>query len=152
MERTLAIIKPDAVAVGLSGQIIQRIETAGLRVVGAKMAHLTRSKAEGFYYVHRGKPFFPSLIDFMSSGPTILMVLEGKNAIKDWRNVMGATDPSKAEKGTIRRDFGSSIEKNATHGSDSPESATFEVTYFFNGSEIFEIDKKKVQASGSAKA
>ena len=113
------------------------------------MIHMDKRKAEGFYYVHKGKPFFEGLIDFMTSGPSIIMVLEGENAVKRWRNLMGATDPAKAEPGTIRRDMGHSIGKNATHGSDSLENANFEVYYFFRGSDIFEIDRDKVFASDS---
>ena len=149
MERTLGIIKPDAVSSGVIGSIVERIEAGKLRVVGMKMVHLTKTKAEGFYYVHREKPFFHTLIDFMGSGPVVLMVLEGEGAIDRWRKIMGNTNPAKAEAGTIRKDFGSSIEKNAVHGSDSRESASFEVNYFFNGSELFDIDRKKVFASGS---
>lgn len=131
MERTLAIIKPDATGAGLIGRIIQRIEDAGLKIVAARMEHLTQTKAEGFYYVHKERPFFSALVQYMISGPVLLMVLEGENAIAQWRSLMGATDPAKAEPGTIRRDFGTNIERNATHGSDATETASFEVNYFF---------------------
>ncbi len=149
MERTLAIIKPDAVASGHIGEIIRRIEREGLVIVAVNMQHMDRRKAEGFYYVHKGKPFFDVLIDYMTSGPSILMVLEGEDAVPRWRRVMGATDPAKAEPGTIRRDLGHSLTKNAAHGSDSPENADYEVFYFFRGSDILEIDRDKVFASGS---
>lgn len=149
MERTLAIIKPDAVAAGLVGEIIRRIEAGHLRVVAMKMLHLTKRRAEGFYYVHRYKPFFATLVDFMSSGPAVVMVLEGENAIQRWRELMGKTDPAEADRGTIRKDYGYSIEKNAVHGSDGPDTATFETTYFFNGLEILCIDPEKVRNSGT---
>lgn len=131
MDRTLAIIKPDAVAAGLIGQIIHRIEDAGIKITAMRMEHLTDRKAEGFYYVHRDKPFFKSLVKFMTSGPSVLMVLEGADVIMQWRKLMGATDPAKADVGTIRKDFGSSIEQNAAHGSDAKDTASFEVNYFF---------------------
>ena len=150
MERTLAIIKPDAVAQGIVGAIVQRTEAAGLSVVAMKMAHLSRRQAEGFYYVHESKPFFATLVDFMSSGPAVMMVLEGDNAIQVWRGLMGATNPAQADKGTIRKDYASSIEKNAVHGSDAPETAAFEIGYFFSGVEVFKIDAEKVRQSGSA--
>jgi len=149
MERTLAIIKPDAVAGGLTGEIIRRVENSGLRVVAIRMVHLTKKKAEGFYYVHRYKPFFPTLIDFMCSGPAIVMVLEGEDAITRWRQLMGATDPARAERGTVRKDYGFSVEKNAVHGSDGTDTATFEINYFFNGLEIFAIDSERVRRSGT---
>jgi nucleoside-diphosphate kinase len=149
MERTLAIIKPDAVATGLIGEVLQRIGASGLQVVAMKMLHLTTRKAEGFYYVHRSKAFFRTLVDFMSSGPVVVMVLEGDKAIERWRELMGATDPAEAAKGTIRKDYGFSIEKNVVHGSDGQDTATFEISYFFNGLEIFRIDPEKVRQSGT---
>lgn len=136
MERTLAIIKPDAVARQLTGPIIQRIEEAGFAIRAMRMVRLTAQDAEGFYAVHRARPFFGSLTAFMSSGPAVVMALEADGAIARWRDLMGATDPAKAGPGTIRRDFGSSIEKNATHGSDAPETAAFELGYFFPGIEL----------------
>jgi nucleoside-diphosphate kinase len=149
MERTLAIIKPDAVAQGITGEVIRRIQASGLTIVGMKMLHLNKRKAEGFYYVHRSKPFFPTLVDFMSSGPVVVMALEGNDAIKQWRKLMGATNPAEADKDTIRKDYGFSIEKNAVHGSDAPETASFEIGYFFNGLEIFKIDPDRVRQSGT---
>jgi nucleoside-diphosphate kinase len=131
MERTLAIVKPDGVAAGYIGEVIKRIESEGLRVVAMRMEHLTREKAEGFYYVHKERPFFPSLVEFMTSGPCVLMVLEGDNCIQRWRALMGATDPQKADSGTIRRDMASNIERNVVHGSDAPGTAAFETDYFF---------------------
>ncbi len=136
MERTLAIIKPDAVERRLAGRILQRIEEAGFRIRALRMVHLTKPQAEGFYAVHRERPFFASLTDFMSSGPSIVLVLEGPDAISRWRALMGATDPARAEPGTIRREFGTSIERNVTHGSDGPETAAFEVGYFFPGLDL----------------
>ena len=136
MERTLAIIKPDAVGRQLVGRIVGRIEAAPFRILALRMAHLTKKEAEGFYGVHRGKPFFDGLTDFMSSGPVVLMVLESSGAIKEWRDLMGATDPAKAAEGTLRREFGVSIGSNATHGSDAPETAAFEIGYFFRGMEL----------------
>ena len=136
MERTFAIIKPDAVKAGHAGRILQRIEEAGFRVVALRLQHLTREEAEGFYAVHRARPFFASLTTFMSSGPCIVMALEAADAIKKWRTLMGATDPAKAEAGTLRKEFGQSIENNATHGSDAPETAAFELGYFFPGLEL----------------
>lgn len=149
VDRTLAIIKPDAVASGHIGEIIRRIEREGLRIAAVTMQQMDRRKAEGFYYVHKGKPFFEGLVDFMTSGPSVLMVLEGEEAVPRWRRVMGATDPAKAEPGSIRRDLGHSLGKNAAHGSDSPENANYEVFYFFRGSDILEVDRDKVFASGS---
>jgi len=131
-QQTLAIIKPDGVARGLIGEIIRRIEAAGLRVKALKLAQLSRTQAEGFYAVHSHRPFFGSLTEFMSEGPVVLMILEGENAIAAWRDLMGATDPGKAAPGTIRRDFGESIERNTTHGSAAPETAAFETAYFFS--------------------
>jgi nucleoside-diphosphate kinase len=136
MERTLSIVKPDAVARGKTGEIVARIEGSGLRLVALRLVRLSRADAEGFYHVHRARPFFASLTAFMSSGPAVPMVLEGENAIQRLRDLMGATDPAKAAEGTIRRQFGSNIERNAVHGSDSPESAAFEVGYFFRGLEL----------------
>lgn len=136
MERTLAIVKPDAVEKQLIGEVIKRYEADGLRIVGMKMLCLTREEAEGFYYVHRERPFFKSLVDFMSSGPVVVLILEGKGAIKKNRDLMGATDPGKAEPGTIRKLFGANIEMNAVHGSDSKEAASFEISYFFNRLEM----------------
>src|SRR5215470_20021705 len=130
MERTFAIIKPDAVERRLAGQILARIEEAGFTVRAMRLQHLTKEEAEGFYAVHRARPFFGGLTDFMSSGPCIVMALEAPDAIKKWRTLMGATDPAKADAGTLRKEFGASIEHNATHGSDAPETATFEVAYF----------------------
>jgi len=135
-QRTLAIIKPDAVAKNAIGAIISRIEQAGLKVVAAKLVRLTKPEAEGFYAVHQDKPFFDSLCAFMTQGPCLPMVLEGDNAIQRWRDLMGATDFRKAAPGTIRADFASSIEANAAHGSDAPETAAFEIPYFFNAREL----------------
>jgi len=131
MERTLAIIKPDAVERGLTGDILKRIEASGLRVRGLRMMHLTRAQAERFYDVHKARPFFKSLCDYMTSGPVVIAVLAGDRAIARWRELMGATDPAKAAEGTIRKLFGVDIEKNATHGSDAPETAAREVAFFF---------------------
>jgi len=136
-ERTLAIIKPDAVAKGVMGQIIARIEGAGLRILAAKLIHMSREEAAGFYIVHKARPFYASLCAFMTQGPCLPMILEGERAIQRWRDLMGATDPAKAAPGTIRSEFASSIESNAVHGSDSPESAAFEIPYFFSSLEIF---------------
>jgi len=131
VERTLSIIKPDAVAKNVIGEIYARFERAGLRIVAARMAHLSRNDAEGFYAVHKGRPFFNDLVEFMSSGPVMIQVLEGENAILRNRDLMGATDPKKAAKGTIRADFAQSIDANAVHGSDAPETAQVEIAYFF---------------------
>jgi nucleoside-diphosphate kinase len=136
MERTLAIIKPDAVERRLAGRILARIEQAGFTVRAMRRVHLSRREAEEFYAVHRGKPFFPGLTTYMSSGPVIVMALEGDGAIGRWRDLMGATDPAKAAEGTIRKDYGTSIERNATHGSDAAETAAFEIGYFFSGMEL----------------
>jgi nucleoside-diphosphate kinase len=135
-ERTFSIVKPDAVAAGNAGAILSRLEKAGFRVVALRMRSLTRAEAEGFYRVHRERPFFAGLCAFMSSGPCITMVLERENAIARLREIMGATDPAKAAPGTIRKDFAASIERNAIHGSDAPETATFEIGYFFPGVEL----------------
>ena len=136
MQRTLAIIKPDAVERQLVGKILQRIEEAGFHVRTLKMLRLSRGQAEGFYAVHRDRPFFKSLTEFMSSGPLVVMALEAPDAILRWRTLMGATDPAKADAATLRKLFGSSIERNATHGSDAPETASFEIQYFFPGIEF----------------
>ncbi|HTI38210.1 MAG TPA: nucleoside-diphosphate kinase [Vicinamibacterales bacterium] len=133
MERTFAIIKPDAVAARHTGQIIQRIEGDGFTIRAMRMVHLTQPEAEGFYAVHRERPFFASLTKFMSSGRCVVLALEAPDAIRKWRTLMGATDPAKAEPGTLRKEFGRSIENNATHGSDAPETATYELNYFFPG-------------------
>ena len=135
-ERTFAIIKPDAVKARHAGKILARIEDAGFTIRGMRLIHMTRKEAEGFYAVHHARPFFVSLTEFMSSGPCIVMALEAPDAIKKWRTLMGATDPGKADAGTLRKEFGSSIEYNATHGSDAPETAAFELGYFFRGMEI----------------
>ena len=136
MERTFAIIKPDAVKSRYAGKIIQRIEEAGFTIRAMQMRHLSVKEAEGFYDVHRARPFFASLTKFMSSGPCIVMALEADGAIKKWRDLMGATDPAKADAGTLRKDFGASIENNATHGSDAPDTAAYELGYFFPGIEF----------------
>ena len=136
-ERTLSIIKPDAVAKNVIGQIYSRFEGAGLKIVASRMAQLSRAEAEGFYAVHRERPFFKDLVDFMISGPVMVQVLEGPNAIQKNRDLMGATDPKKAEKGTIRADFADSIDANAVHGSDSKDSAKQEISFFFKDEEIF---------------
>ena len=136
MERTFAIIKPDAVAARYTGRIIQRIEEAGFTIRAMRLVHLSQKEAEGFYAVHRERPFFPSLTKFMSSGPCVVMALEAPDAIKKWRTLMGATDPAKADANTLRKEFGQSIENNATHGSDAPETAAFELGYFFPGMEL----------------
>jgi nucleoside-diphosphate kinase len=135
MERTFAIIKPDAVQRRLAGKILARIEDAGFTIRAMRLQHLSKREAEGFYAVHRERPFFGALTDFMSSGPCVVMALEAPDAIKKWRALMGATDPAKADAGTLRKEFGSSIERNATHGSDAPETAAFELGYFFRGME-----------------
>jgi len=135
-ERTFSIIKPDAVAAGNAGAILSRLEGAGFRIVALQMRSLGRKEAEGFYHVHRARPFFPSLCAFMSSGPCITMVLEREDAIARLREIMGATDPAKAAPGTIRKDFAASIERNAIHGSDAKETAAFETSYFFPGVEL----------------
>ncbi|NUN13213.1 MAG: nucleoside-diphosphate kinase [Myxococcales bacterium] len=132
VEQTLSIIKPDGVKKGVIGQVIARFEGAGLKVAAMKMAHLTRAQAEGFYHVHQQRPFFGSLVEFMTSGPVVLMILQGENAIAKNRELMGATDPAKAAPGTIRKDFASGIEQNTVHGSDGPDTAAFETQYFFN--------------------
>jgi len=136
MQQTLAIIKPDAVAAQYTGRIIQRIEEAGFQIRAMRMLHLSQVQAEGFYAVHRERPFFGSLTQFMARGPVVVLALEADEAIKKWRGLMGATDPAKAEAGTLRKEFGASIENNATHGSDAPETAAFELGYFFRGLEL----------------
>jgi nucleoside-diphosphate kinase len=136
MERTFAIIKPDAVKARHAGEILRRIEEAGFRIVAFRLQHLTKAEAEGFYEVHRARPFFGSLTDFMSSGPCIVLCLEAPDAIRKWRTLMGATDPAQADAGTLRKAFGASIEFNATHGSDAPDTASFELGYFFRGIEL----------------
>lgn len=133
---TFAIIKPDAVRARVAGQIIQRIENEGFQIRAMRLVSLSKREAEGFYAVHRERPFFSSLTTFMSSGPAIVLALEAPDAIKKWRTLMGATDPAKAEAGTLRQQFGASIEHNATHGSDAPETAAFELAYFFSGVEF----------------
>lgn len=132
-ERTLAIVKPDAVGRGLTGEILTRIHGAGLEIVAIESLRMTKAEAEGFYAVHRSKPFFEELATFMSSGKVVVMTLEAENAISRWRELMGATDPAKAAPDTLRRLFGSSIQNNCTHGSDAPETAAFEIAYFFSG-------------------
>ena len=136
MERTFAIIKPDAVAARYTGRIIQRIEEAGFTIRAMRLVHLSQKEAEGFYAVHRERPFFASLTKFMSSGPVVVLALQAPDAIVKWRTLMGATDPAKADAGTLRKEFGASIENNATHGSDAPETAAFELGYFFPGIEL----------------
>ena len=136
MELTFAIIKPDAVKAGYAGRILQRIEQEGFTIRAMRMVNLSQREAEGFYAVHRERPFFGSLTKFMASGPAIVLALEATDAIKKWRTLMGATDPAKADAGTLRKEFGASIENNATHGSDAPETALFELGYFFSGMEL----------------
>ena len=136
MEQTLAIIKPDAVAAGHTGKILDRILGEGFSLAGMKQLRLTRVQAEGFYAVHRERPFFGALTEFMSSGPVVVLVLEKAGAIAAWRAIMGATDPAKADGGTLRKQFGTNVERNATHGSDAPETAAVEIAYFFNKLEI----------------
>jgi nucleoside-diphosphate kinase len=137
MERTLSIVKPDGVGKHLIGEVIKRFEDRGLKVIGLKMISMDKKEAEGFYAVHRGKPFFESLTTFMSSGPCVVMILEGEGAIGKTRELMGATDPKQAEEGTLRRQFATNIERNVVHGSDAAETAAFEIRYFFNALEIF---------------
>jgi nucleoside-diphosphate kinase len=136
MQRTFTILKPDTVASGSAGAIISRLEKEGFRIVAMKRLHLTEKQAQGFYYVHKDRPFFGSLVKFMSEGPIIPMVLEADNAIEKLRKVMGATDPAKAEAGTIRKEFATNIERNAIHGSDGPDTAAFEISYFFSQLEM----------------
>jgi nucleoside-diphosphate kinase len=137
MERTLSIVKPDGVQKHLIGEVIRRFEGHGLQVVGLKIIAMDKKQAEGFYAVHRGKPFFESVTTFMSSGPSVVMVLEGEGAIAKTRELMGATDPKQAKEGTLRRQFATNIERNIVHGSDGPDTAAFEIAYFFNALEIF---------------
>ncbi len=136
IERTLAIIKPDAVERKLTGRILQRIEDEGFSIRAMERVHLTRREAEGFYAVHQARPFFGSLTAFMSSGPAVVLVLEAADAIRKWRTLMGATDPAKADAGTLRKEFAESIERNATHGSDAPDTASYEIGYFFRGVDL----------------
>ncbi len=136
MERTLSIVKPDGVSRGLIGEVVKRLEANDLKIAAMKMIHMNRSQAEGFYAVHRERPFFDSLIAFMSSGPCVVMVLEGADAIANYRQLMGATNYKEADPGTIRADFATDIEKNVVHGSDAPDTAAFEIGYFFNRFEI----------------
>ena len=137
VERTLSIVKPDAVGKNVIGQIYTRFEQAGLKIVAARMAHLSRADAEGFYAVHKARPFFKDLVDFMTSGPVMIQVLEGDNAIQKNRDLMGATDPKNAAKGTIRADFADSIDANAVHGSDAAETAAVEIAFFFPGMNVY---------------
>jgi nucleoside-diphosphate kinase len=137
VQRTLSIIKPDAVAKNIIGKIYSRFETNGLKVIAAKMVHLSRQEAEGFYAVHKARPFFKDLVEFMISGPVMIQALEGEDAVQKNRDLMGATDPKKAEKGTIRADFADSIDANAVHGSDAPETAAVEIAYFFPASQVY---------------
>ena len=143
IERTLSIIKPDGLEKGIVGTIIARFEAAGLKPVAMRMARLSQADAEGFYAVHRERPFFADLVKFMTSGPVVLMVLEGENAIAKNREVMGATDPAKAAPNTIRKDFATSVEKNTVHGSDGPETARTEIAYFFPSVQVHSYDWKK---------
>ena len=136
VQRTLAIVKPDAVAKGAMGQIVARIEATGLKIIAARLVHLSPAGAAGFYAVHRERPFYASLCAFMTQGPCLPMVLEGENAIQRWRDLMGATDPAKAAPATIRKEFASSIEANAVHGSDAPQTAAFEIPYFFSSLDL----------------
>jgi nucleoside-diphosphate kinase len=136
MERTFAIIKPDAVKKGFTGKILARIEESGFAIRAMRMLWMSKREAEGFYYVHKDRPFFAGLTDFMSSGPCVALCLEGPDAIARWRTLMGATDPAKADEGTLRKEFGASIDNNATHGSDAAETAAFELAYWFRGMEL----------------
>lgn len=138
MERTLSIVKPDGTQKHLIGEVIKRFENNGLKVIGLKMISMNKNQAEGFYAVHRGKSFFESLTTFMSSGPSVVMVLQGEGAISKVRDLMGATDPKQAKKGTLRHEFATNIERNVVHGSDAPETAAFEIKYFFSSLEMFE--------------
>jgi nucleoside-diphosphate kinase len=136
IERTFAIVKPDAVAKGVTGEILARIEANGLEIIGLKRLHLSEQQAQGFYAVHKERPFFGELVTFMTSGPIVAMVLQGEGAIAKWRDLMGPTNSNEAPKGSIRGDFGTDIERNASHGSDAPETARLEISYFFNATEI----------------
>lgn len=140
VEKTLAIIKPDSLEKGIIGEICKRIEDGALKAVGMKMLKLSSKQAEDFYAVHKEKPFFGSLVKFMTSGPCVVMCLEGENAIKKWRNMMGVTNPEEAAEGSIRKDYGDSIERNATHGSDAPETARFEISFFFEPNELVQYE------------
>jgi len=140
LERTLAIIKPDSVEKGIIGEIMARIDSAGLKIVGMKMLQLTKDRAEGFYAVHKDKPFFADLVEFMTSAPVVVLVLEGENAIGIWRETMGVTNPEEAAEGTIRKDYGTDIQHNATHGSDATDTAAFEVSYFFEDHEVVKYE------------
>lgn len=142
IERTFSIVKPDAVAKNVIGEIYSRFEKAGLRIVAAKMLHMSKSQAEGFYAVHKERPFFKDLVNFMISGPVMIQVLEGENAVAKNREIMGATNPAQAAPGTIRKDFADSIEANAVHGSDGPDTAKTEIAYFFKPEEICERSRK----------
>jgi len=144
IERTLSIIKPDGVEKGIIGRVVSRFESQGLKPIAMKMKLLSRTEAEGFYAVHKARPFFADLVKFMTSGPVVLMVLEGEGAVTKNRDIMGATDPKKAAEGTIRKDFATDIEKNTVHGSDSPENAKIEVSYFFPEIEIQQYEWKKL--------
>ncbi len=144
-ERTLSIIKPDGVAKNLIGEILTRFEHAGLKIIAARMLQLSQQDAEGFYAVHRARPFFKDLVDFMTSGPVMVQVLEGKDAIQKNRDLMGATDPKKAAKGTIRADFAQSIDANAVHGSDGPDTAQLEIAYFFPTLNIYSRDRQRAR-------
>ncbi len=148
MQKTLTIIKPDAVLKGMAGKILARMEEEGLKVVSLKMVHMCKEEAEGFYHVHEDKPFFDSLTDFMSSGPCIPAVLEGNDVIERLRDLMGATDPKKAERGTLRALFATDVEKNSVHGSDSPESAATEIPYFFSSLECCDYSRENEEERG----
>lgn len=139
-EKTLAIIKPDALEKGIIGDILVRIEGGDMKIIGMKMIKMSPKQAEGFYIVHKDKPFFASLVKFMSSGPCVVMCLEGENAIRRWRDAMGVTNPEEAKEGTVRKDYGASIERNATHGSDAAETARFEISYFFEPNELLQYE------------
>ncbi len=143
VERTLSIIKPDGVEKGIIGRVISRFETSGLKPVAIRLTHLSQAEAEGFYAVHKARPFFNDLVTFMTSGPVVLMVLEGENAVAKNREVMGATDPKKAAENTLRKDFATNIEENTVHGSDSLDNARIEISYFFRETEIFGYELKK---------
>ncbi len=138
IERTFSIVKPDAVANNAIGGVLNLIEKGGLKIIASKMIHMSKKEAEGFYAVHKARPFFGDLTDFMSEGPCVVSVLEGENAIARYREVLGATNPEEADAGTVRKDFGTNIERNAAHGSDAPDTAAFEIGYFFNALEIKE--------------
>jgi nucleoside-diphosphate kinase len=144
MERTLAIIKPDAVAGRLVGEIIRRIESANIQIIAMRLHRMSEKDVDGFYYIHRQKPFFTSLKKFMTSGPVVLLVLQGENVIQHWRRLMGSTDPRYSDHGTIRRDMGADIEKNVVHGSDNDDNAVYEINFFFSGLEIFDLESKPV--------